>query len=192
MPDPAKSASGQPTNQQIWEALTNDPKALRVLSKEAKRLFPEFKPPAAIEAREELEAEFDEKLKPFQEKIAALEQQLTSKRGDDEWESTVRTLRQNGWSEKRIDQFKGDLQKEFQDGKTPVSYLSLAEHWHLKGQALQPTSTTTITGRQMESSEQDLRAMLDDPKSPIFDETEKKKLFKANWEAAKQELAMRP
>jgi hypothetical protein len=62
----------------------------------------------------------------------------------------------------------------------------------MKRNALQPTGVTTITGRQMQPDEQDLRAMLDDPKSPIFDETEKKKLFRQNWEAAKQELAMRP
>src|ERR1700741_3339755 len=190
MATPAAPA-GQPTEQQILEALMKDPKSRRVLQLEAKKKFPDF-PIPEIDAAAEIETRFQEQLNPLQEELKALREQLASKQSADSWEGATQELkRKYGWSDKTVEAFKADLEKEFANGQKPLGYTDLAEYWMMKRNALQPTGVTTITGRQMQPDEQDLRQMLDDPKSPIFNETEKKKLFRSNWEAAKAELATR-
>ena len=185
-------ASNHPTEQQILEALLKDPKSRRVLQLETKKKFPDY-PIPEIDATEEIETRFNAQLAPLQKEIETLRGQLTTKQSSDSWENAKEELRRKyGWSDKTIESFKADLEKEFANGEKPLGYTDLAEYWLMKKNALQPSGVTTITGRQMPQDEQDLRSMLDDPKSDLFNESKKKKLFRDSWDAAKQELSMRP
>jgi hypothetical protein len=185
-------APNHPTEQQILEALLKDPKSRRVLQLETKKKFPDY-PIPEIDAASEIETRFQEQLTPLQKEIETLRNQLSSKKSTDSWDSAKDELRRKyGWSDKTIESFKADLEKEFANGEKPLGYTDLAEYWLMKKNALQPSGVTTITGRQMPQDEQDLRAMLDDPKSDLFNDSKKKKLFRDSWDAAKQELAMRP
>jgi hypothetical protein len=189
MPD----APAQPTEQQIWEAFKSDPKVRRLLATEAKKKFPQMELPPDITAADELETRFNDQLAPLQKEIETLRGQLSSKQSSDSWDSAKDELRRKyGWSDKTIESFKADLEKEFANGEKPLGYTDLAEYWLMKKNALQPSGVTTITGRQMPQDEQDLRAMLDDPKSDLFNDAKKKTLMRNAWDAAKQELNMRP
>jgi hypothetical protein len=192
MATPAAPPVNNLTEQQILEALLKDPKSRRVLQLETKKKFPDY-PIPEIDAASEIEERFASQLNPLKEEVERLRGQLASKQSTDSWEGAKEELRRKyGWSDKTIESFKADLEKEFANGEKPLGYTDLAEYWMMKRNALQPTGVTTISGRQMQAEEQDMRKMLDDPTSDIFNPTKAKKLMQNGWEAAKQELAMRP
>lgn len=175
------------------EALLDRPKFRRTILQAAKEEVPTMTMPPDFQAAEEINERFDAKIKPLQETIDRLQEELAKEKKNQSWNEQLEDLKkQFAWNDKQVKEFLTEIGTEFKDGRE-LTLLELADYKMAKSQPLapsgQPSGTRFLTNRG--SAETRWRNDMRDPKSPLFGKNKRQKRAYLNelWQQAKEEYA---